>query len=124
HSLTIGELAKMFNEAFGINCRLDVVPMEGWTRSMWWDGTKLPWILPSPNIPTLDTATVYPGMVIYEGTMVSEGRGTTRPFDLILGTDKVRKQIEADTPISEIEKSWQEESREFIRMRKEYLIYK
>lgn len=83
HGMTVGELAKMFNDAFGIKCHLEVVPMEGWRRSMWWDDTGLPWVLPSPNMPTLDTATVYPGMVLYEGTMVSEGRGTTRPFELI-----------------------------------------
>lgn len=83
HGMTVAELAKMFNEAFAIGCELDIVPMSGWKRSMWWDETGLPWILPSPNMPTLDTATVYPGMVIFEGTMVSEGRGTTRPFELI-----------------------------------------
>jgi uncharacterized protein YbbC (DUF1343 family) len=83
HGMTVGELARMFNEAFAINCSLDVVPMDGWSRKMWWDDTKLLWIMPSPNMPTLDTATVYPGTVIFEGTMVSEGRGTTRPFELI-----------------------------------------
>lgn len=83
HGMTVGELAKMFNEAFAINCNLDIVPMSGWKRSMWWDSTAIPWILPSPNMPTLDTAIVYPGMVIFEGTLVSEGRGTTRPFELI-----------------------------------------
>lgn len=83
HGMTVGELAQMFNEAFAINCKLDVVPMSGWKRSMWWDETNIEWILPSPNMPTLDTAMVYPGMVIFEGTAVSEGRGTTRPFELI-----------------------------------------
>ena len=83
HGMTVGELAKMFNEVFAINCKLDVVPMSGWQRSMWWDKTGITWVLPSPNMPTLDTATVYPGMVVFEGTAVSEGRGTTRPFELI-----------------------------------------
>ncbi|MBL8148687.1 MAG: DUF1343 domain-containing protein [Blastocatellia bacterium] len=84
HAMTVGELAKMFNDAFGIGCELEVVPMQGWKRSFWWDDTKLRnWILPSPNMPTIDTATVYPGTVIFEGTMVSEGRGTTKPFELI-----------------------------------------
>ncbi|HEY2433640.1 MAG TPA: DUF1343 domain-containing protein [Vicinamibacterales bacterium] len=83
HGLTIGEAARFFNEHFGLNARLDVVPMEGWRRSMYFDETGLPWVLPSPNIPTLDTAIVYPGAVLFEGTLVSEGRGTTRPFELI-----------------------------------------
>jgi uncharacterized protein YbbC (DUF1343 family) len=218
HGMTVAELAKMFNEAFAINCNLDVVPMSGWKRSMWWDQTELPWILPSPNMPTLDTAMVYPGMVIFEGTMVSEGRGTTRPFeligapyidayqltqelnnlnlpgvyfrpnyyqptfhkhvgqlcgglqlhvrnretyksvitavailstiyhlypdkfqwkqppyeyvhdklpiDVIFGSDKVRKQIEANISLEEIEQSWQEGVSEFTELRKKYLLYK
>jgi uncharacterized protein YbbC (DUF1343 family) len=82
HGLTIGEAARLFNEHFGLNARLDVVPMDGWTRSMYFDATGLPWVLPSPNIPTLDTAIVYPGAVLFEGMLVSEGRGTTRPFEL------------------------------------------
>lgn len=83
HGMTMGELALLFNEAFGIGCRLSVVPMDGWQRAMWYDQTDLPWIMPSPNMPTLDTATVYPGTVLVEGTLLSEGRGTTRPFELI-----------------------------------------
>jgi uncharacterized protein YbbC (DUF1343 family) len=83
HGLTIGEAARLFNEHFGLKARLDVVPMEGWARSMYFDATGLPWVLPSPNIPTLDTAVVYPGAVLFEGTLVSEGRGTTRPFELV-----------------------------------------
>ncbi|MBI4854251.1 MAG: DUF1343 domain-containing protein [Acidobacteria bacterium] len=217
HGMTVGELAKMFNEAFEIKCKLDVVPMSGWKRSMWWDETKINWILPSPNMPTLDTAIVYPGMVIFEGTLVSEGRGTTRPFeligapyidayeltsklnslnlpgvyfrpnyyqptfhkhvgklcgglqlhvldrqkyksvitavailstiyylytdkfqwkqppyeyihdklpiDVIFGSDKVRKQIEAGISIDEIEASWKESVDSFIKLREKYLIY-
>jgi uncharacterized protein YbbC (DUF1343 family) len=83
HGLTIGELARMFNDAFGIGCALDVVPLAGWRRDMYLDDTGLPWIIPSPNLPTLDSAIVYPGAVLFEGTMFSEGRGTTRPFELI-----------------------------------------
>ena len=83
HGLTIGEAARLFNDHFGLNAAVDVVPMTGWSRSMYFDETGLPWVLPSPNIPTLDTAVVYPGGVLFEGTLLSEGRGTTRPFELI-----------------------------------------
>jgi uncharacterized protein YbbC (DUF1343 family) len=83
HGLTVGELARLFNEAFGIGAELHVVPMSGWKRSMYLDDTGLPWVIPSPNLPTLDSAIVYPGAVLFEGTMLSEGRGTTRPFELI-----------------------------------------
>ena len=83
HGLTIGEAARIFNDHFGIHAAVDVVPMDGWSRAMYYDATGLPWVLPSPNIPTLDTAIVYPGAVLFEGTLLSEGRGTTRPFELI-----------------------------------------
>lgn len=83
HAMTVGELAMMFNREFGIGCEMEVVKMEGWHRSMWFDQTRLPWVLPSPNIPTIDSATVYPGSVMIEGTTLSEGRGTTRPFEVI-----------------------------------------
>jgi uncharacterized protein YbbC (DUF1343 family) len=83
HGLTIGELARLFNDEFGIGCALDVVPLDGWRRGMYLDETGLPWIIPSPNLPTLDSAIVYPGAVLFEGTQLSEGRGTTRPFELI-----------------------------------------
>ncbi|HXH06814.1 MAG TPA: DUF1343 domain-containing protein [Vicinamibacterales bacterium] len=82
HGLTMGELARLFNEHFGIGADLEVVPLEGWRREMYFDATGLPWIMPSPNMPTLDTALVYPGMVLLEGTNLSEGRGTTRPFEI------------------------------------------
>lgn len=82
HGMTIGELAKMFNEHFGIGCDLDVVQMTGWSRDMWGDETGLPWILPSPNIPDVDTCVVFPATVHIEGTELSEGRGTTLPFFL------------------------------------------
>jgi uncharacterized protein YbbC (DUF1343 family) len=83
HGMTIGELAALFNDAFGIGALMDVVRMEDWSRNMYADGTGLPWVMPSPNMPTLDTAIVYPGTVLFEGTMLSEGRGTTRPFELV-----------------------------------------
>lgn len=83
HGMTIGELALMFNREFGIGCELEVVKMEGWRRTMWYEETGLPWVQPSPNIPTVDTAVVYPGSVVIEGTNISEGRGTTRPFEII-----------------------------------------
>jgi uncharacterized protein YbbC (DUF1343 family) len=83
HGMTIGELARFFNEQFDINAPLDVVEMDGWSRSMYFDQTGLPFVMPSPNIPTLDSAIVYPGTVLFEGTNASEGRGTTRPFELV-----------------------------------------
>jgi uncharacterized protein YbbC (DUF1343 family) len=83
HGMTIGELARFFNDACDIGADLTVVSMEGWRRPMYFDETGLHWIIPSPNVPTLDTAIVYPGAVLFEGTNVSEGRGTTRPFELI-----------------------------------------
>jgi uncharacterized protein YbbC (DUF1343 family) len=83
HGMTIGELARLFNDHFGIGANLEVLAMDGWRRGMYGDQTGLPWVLPSPNIPTVDTAVVYPGTVLLEGTNVSEGRGTTRPFELV-----------------------------------------
>jgi uncharacterized protein YbbC (DUF1343 family) len=83
HGMTIGELARLFNEAFGIGANLEVIPMGGWHRGMYFDATGIPFVLPSPNIPTLDSAIVYPGTVLFEGTNVSEGRGTTKPFELL-----------------------------------------
>src|SRR5215216_1614526 len=83
HGMTAGELAQMFNQEFSIGCQLDVVKLQGWRREMWYEETKLPWVMPSPNIPTVETAVVYPGQVMVEGTTVSEGRGTTRPFEII-----------------------------------------
>jgi uncharacterized protein YbbC (DUF1343 family) len=83
HGMTVGELAKFFNDKFLDNeCKLAVIPMSGWERQMWYDETSLPWVKPSPNMPTLETATVYPGQVFLEGTNISEGRGTTTPFEI------------------------------------------
>lgn len=83
HGMTIGELAHFFNEEFNIECNLKVVPMKGWKRSTFFDETKLPWVAPSPNMPTSETALVYPGMCLIEATNLSEGRGTTRPFEIV-----------------------------------------
>ncbi|MCA1564970.1 MAG: DUF1343 domain-containing protein [Acidobacteria bacterium] len=83
HGMTVCELAKMFREHWGIECELDLVLMDGWTRELWFDETDAKWVWPSPNIPTLDSATIFPGTVHLEGTQMSEGRGTTRPFELI-----------------------------------------
>ncbi len=79
HGMTCGEVLRLY---VGDRCNLTVVEMDGWTRGLWYDQTGLPWVMPSPNMPTLDTATVYPGMCLLEGTNLSEGRGTTRPFEL------------------------------------------
>jgi uncharacterized protein YbbC (DUF1343 family) len=83
HGLTMGELATLVNREFRIGAELEVIELEGWRRDRWLDETGLPWVMPSPNMPTLDTATVYAGTVLVEGTNLSEGRGTTRPFELV-----------------------------------------
>ena len=217
HGMTVGELALYYNTEFGIQCELQVVPMRGWAREMFFDETELPWVLPSPNMPSVDTAIVYPGMCLLEGTNVSEGRGTTRPFeisgapwiqpfemakrlgqmdlpgavfrptyftptfhkwssqmiggiqihvvdrrafrpfrtgiallityremgearfqwkeppyeyeyerlpfDILCGTDEVRKQIEAQASLEEIEHSWQDKLQQFRKIRQKYLLY-
>ena len=82
HGMTIGELAYLFNDAFKIGCDITVLPLKGWHRHMLWKDTGLRWIMPSPNMPLFETALVYPGQVILEGTNVSEGRGTCRPFEI------------------------------------------
>jgi uncharacterized protein YbbC (DUF1343 family) len=217
HGMTLGELARLFNEHFGIGCDLEVVPMKGWRREMWFEETSLPWILPSPNIPTVDTCVVFPATVYLEGTELSEGRGTTKvfelngapfidpynwaaalrefnfpgvafrecyfqptfqkwarqtcggiqlhvtdrntftpvivgvamvktaydlytdqfewkrdayeyefgknPFDVVSGTDKIRKQIEAGTSLKEIEESWAGRFEEFKKVRESFLLY-
>jgi uncharacterized protein YbbC (DUF1343 family) len=217
HGMTIGELARMFNEHFGIGCELEVIEMENWSREMWGDETGLPWILPSPNIPDVDTCVVFPATVHIEGTELSEGRGTTlpfflngapfidaydwasalrkfdipgvafreayfrptfcefagetcggvqihitdrntftpvilgiamvktvfdmypekfewrqnayeyefgkNPFDVVCGTDKIRKQIESGVSLAEISKGWVEGLANFKNIRKPFLIY-
>jgi uncharacterized protein YbbC (DUF1343 family) len=95
HGMTMGELARLFNEHFGIGARLEVVAMSGWRREAYFDETGLSWVLPSPNLPTVESAIVYPGTVLFEGTNVSEGRGTTKPFEL-LGAPWVRPESFTD----------------------------
>ncbi len=84
HGMTVGELARMFNDQGwlknGVKANLTVVPIQGWRRDMWYDRTGLKFIKPSPNMPNLKTATVYPGLCLLEGTNISEGRGTNKPF--------------------------------------------
>lgn len=92
HGFTSGELATLFNTKFGMECDLHVVKMKNWKREMWYDETGLPWVLPSPNMPTLDTAAVYTGTCYFEGTNVSEGRGTSRPFE-IFGAPWIDAQV-------------------------------
>lgn len=83
YGLTIGEMAKFMNKEFNINCNLEVVKLEDWKREAYFDDTDLLWINPSPNIPTVNTAVLYNGTCLFEGTNISEGRGTTRPFETI-----------------------------------------
>ena len=101
HGLTIGETALLFNSHFGIGCNLEVIAMQGWKRSMFFSETKLPWVMPSPNLPLPESALVYPGQVIWEGTNVSEGRGTSRPFELFgapfIDPDKIRAHVSQQT---------------------------
>lgn len=83
HGMTIGELAWLFNEKyFGGKIKLTIIPMKGWNRYMWFSSTGIPWVMPSPNMPTTDTALVYVGQVLLEATNISEGRGTTKPFEI------------------------------------------
>lgn len=82
HGMTSGEVAVFLKKWYFIKLKLDVIKMQDWHRDMWYDDTGLPWVMPSPNMPTLDTAIVYPGMCLLEGTNLSEGRGTTRPFEI------------------------------------------
>ena len=112
HGMTMGELALLFNEKFlERKASLTVIPMKNWKRRQWFDQTSLPWVLPSPNMPTLDTATVYPGQVFFEGTNLSEGRGTTRPFEMIGapwidGFDLARKMNRLNLPGVRFRETW------------------
>jgi uncharacterized protein YbbC (DUF1343 family) len=97
HGLTMGEMARMFNDVFGLNCDLEIITMKGWRREMLWFETGLRWIMPSPNMPSPQTAFVYPGQVIWEGTNLSEGRGTCRPFEIFgapyLDSEAIRQNL-------------------------------
>jgi uncharacterized protein YbbC (DUF1343 family) len=98
HGLTLGEMARMFDHVFDLSCDLEILPMAGWKRQMLWDDTGLRWAMPSPNMPFMETARVYPGQVIWEGTNVSEGRGTCRPFEIFgapyLDTHAIRRVLD------------------------------
>lgn len=82
HGLTMGEYARLMRAELGLDVELDIVKMDGWRRDMDFEATGAPWVMPSPNMPTVDTAWIYPGMCLFEGATMSEGRGTTRPFEL------------------------------------------
>ena len=82
HGLTVGEIGNYLCNEFYPSLNFHVIPMQGWKRKFWFDSTHLPWVMPSPNMPTLETAMVYPGMCLLEGTNISEGRGTTKPFEI------------------------------------------
>jgi uncharacterized protein YbbC (DUF1343 family) len=97
HGMTVGEIALYLKDHLYPSLDLHIIPMKGWSRHLWFDDTSLPWVLPSPNMPTLDTATVYPGMCLLEGTNLSEGRGTTRPFEIFgapfIDPEKITKEL-------------------------------
>jgi uncharacterized protein YbbC (DUF1343 family) len=80
HGMTMGEMALFYNSVLGIGAELKVVPMHNWTRDMWFDDTRLPWVKPSPNMPSLTSALIYPALVAFEGTNLSVGRGTDEAF--------------------------------------------
>jgi uncharacterized protein YbbC (DUF1343 family) len=100
HGLTMGEMARLFDHVFALNCDLHVVSMKGWRRTMLWPETGLRWMMPSPNMPLAETAMVYPGQVLWEGTNVSEGRGTCRPFEMFgapfLDTRGIRSRLQPE----------------------------
>jgi uncharacterized protein YbbC (DUF1343 family) len=102
HGLTMGELARLFHDAFQLDCDLEVISMTGWRRAMLWHETGRRWIPPSPNMPLAETAWVYPGQVMLEGTNLSEGRGTCRPFEIFgapyLDTRAVLQRIRDEAP--------------------------
>jgi len=102
HGLTIGEYALFINQTYNIGCVLKVIPMNGWNRKMYFQHTRLPWVPPSPNLPTAASTMVYPGQVIWEGTNISEGRGTTLPFEVFgapfINTDKILSFLNKQNP--------------------------
>ena len=103
HGLTMGEMARIFNHEFGLGCDLEIIEMSGWHRKMLWSETGLRWIMPSVNMPFPETAFVYPGQVIWEGTNVSEGRGTCRPFEVFgapyFDTEMIKQALEPDVSL-------------------------
>jgi uncharacterized protein YbbC (DUF1343 family) len=103
HGLTFGELALLLNNHFNIGADLEIISMQGWQRHMFYPDTGLPWVFPSPNMPTPATALVYPGQVLWEGTNISEGRGTCLPFELFgapfFEHDEILRKIEKNTDL-------------------------
>ncbi len=99
HGMTIGELAKLFNEEYQIGCDLVVIPMKNYERWMSFEDTLLPWVVPTPNLPTINTAYTYNTTCVFEGTNVAEGRGTTTPFELVgapwLNSEKLSRELNA-----------------------------
>jgi uncharacterized protein YbbC (DUF1343 family) len=100
HGLTMGELMSLYNHEYEIDCELQIIPAKGWSRRSCFEATGLPWLMPSPNMPLVETAVVYPGQVLLEGTNLSEGRGTTRPFEIFgapyIQWDEVTAAIEKE----------------------------
>ncbi len=96
HGMTVGELAQLFNKDFELHCDLEVITMDNWSRKDFYDETDAPWVMPSPNMPTVDAAVVFPATVYFEGTKVSEGRGTTKPFEIV-GASYINSLEYADT---------------------------
>jgi uncharacterized protein YbbC (DUF1343 family) len=100
HGFTLGELCRYYNVTHNLGCDLEIIPARGWRRGDYWDTSGLPWVLPSPNLPTLEGAFVYPGQVLLEGANLSEGRGTTRPFELFgapfLEPGRIKAQLEKE----------------------------
>ncbi len=98
HGMTLGELMTMYNHVHQIGCTVEVIPMQGWDRSAYFEATGLPWVMPSPNMPLVETSVVYTGQVVLEGTNLSEGRGTTRPFEVFgapyLEPERIIQEIE------------------------------
>src|SRR5512143_1484905 len=98
HGMTIGEIGSYLRDTFYPSLDFHIIPVQGWKRDRWFNEFSLPWVLPSPNMPTLDTALVYPGMCLLEGTLLSEGRGTTRPFEIFgapfIEPDQVVKRLQ------------------------------
>ncbi|MEA5038516.1 MAG: DUF1343 domain-containing protein [Clostridiaceae bacterium] len=102
YGMTIGEYARYINGCYGIGCRLEVVPMTDWNPAFYYEQTGLLWVAPSPNLPTVDSCLCYIGTCLFEGTNISEGRGTTKPFEIIgapwLNAQKVMHEMERHRP--------------------------
>jgi uncharacterized protein YbbC (DUF1343 family) len=115
HGLTLGEFAFMSRNFWNINCNLQIIPMKGWNRKMYFEDTELPWVFPSPNLPNIDTALIYPGSVLFEGTNISEGRGTTKSLEII-----GHPHIEPELILPKLEKECKAHSLSGFRLRPAY----